>query len=189
MTQQLNYADWQTRQTIQPKSRSRRLVGWVIFIALAVLLLLLLNKSDNQHLQIPLSDFESRLKADRVQHVTIEGDNLVGDFRNAETFPQVSSPVRQFRVILPSGAGQDWRFVQWVLDNRSGAVVDVANNPNLLIDILVPLIPWLLIFAFLWFFVSRQMKNIQAQRPPSPVYIVPPPSGTPPSPPITGAQA
>ena len=33
------------------------------------------------------------------------------------------------------------------------------NNQNLLSTILIPLIPWLLIFAFIWFFVFRQLRN------------------------------
>jgi cell division protease FtsH len=38
-----------------------------------------------------------------------------------------------------------------ILDKRGNAQVSFRNNQNLLLNILVPLIPWLLIFGFIWF--------------------------------------
>jgi hypothetical protein len=35
-------------------------------------------------------------------------------------------------------------------------------NSNSLRDLLVPLIPWLLIFGFIWFFAFRQLRNVGA---------------------------
>src|SRR5207247_1206744 len=37
--------------------------------------------------------------------------------------------------------------------------VKVENNTNLILQVLLPLIPWLLIFGFIWFFVFRQLRN------------------------------
>jgi ATP-dependent Zn protease len=185
MTQQqpVDYASW---QTIQPKPRKRRWIAWILFIGLALIVFALLNKTDTSYTRIPFSEFESRLKNDRVRQVTLEGDNLVGSFRNAETISGVTSAVREFRVMVPPNMNSDWRFVQWLLDNRGAAVVDVDNGSNLLVNILVPLIPWFLIFLFIWYFVFRQLR-IQSQRPPAAVYLVPPPPGTPPAP-ASGVQ-
>src|SRR5215207_9154460 len=63
----------------------RGLFGWVLFIALAVMLFMLLNKGSTQYASIPISEFESRLKQDRVETLTIETDKLLGQFRGEET--------------------------------------------------------------------------------------------------------
>lgn len=70
-----------------------------------------------------------------------------------------------FSVTLPQGVTESWAFVQWVLDNRRDAQVTVDNNSSLLVNILVPLIPWLLIFGFIWFFVFRVLRRVQIQQP------------------------
>jgi len=138
----------------------RGLFGWVLFIALAVLLFMLLNKTSNQYTQIPVSEFESRLVEDKVRKVVVQGDELTGEFRNAETIPSVTGNVTKYRVVYPSGTfangGPQFR---WIMDHKASAVVEAENNQNLLINILVPLIPWLLIFGFIWFLVTRSLRG------------------------------
>jgi cell division protease FtsH len=138
----------------------RGLFGWVLFIALAVLLFMLLNKSSNTHQSIAVSDFESRLVNDQVKKAVIQSDDVVGEFRNPETIPNATTTVTKFRATYPAGTfnngGPQFR---WIMDNRKNAEVQAENNQNILINILVPLIPWLLIFGFIWFFVFRQLRN------------------------------
>ncbi|HEX8521641.1 MAG TPA: ATP-dependent zinc metalloprotease FtsH [Tepidisphaeraceae bacterium] len=138
----------------------RGLFGWVLFIALAVLLFMLLNKSTNTHYSIPVSDFESRLVEDRVKKISVQNDDITGEFRNPETIPGAPNPVTRFKVTYPAGTfGNGGPQFRWIMENRKTAEVQAENNQNLLINILVPLIPWLLIFGFIWFFVFRQLRN------------------------------
>src|SRR5436190_24063271 len=62
----------------------RGLFGWVLFVALAVMLFMLLNKSQTQYARIALSDFWSRLEGDKVATLTIEQDKVLGEFRELE---------------------------------------------------------------------------------------------------------
>jgi ATP-dependent Zn protease len=56
--------------------------------------------------------------------------------------------------------GSNWDFVRWLLENSRGtATVEIRNANNVLVNILLPLIPWLLIFGFIWFFVFRQLRK------------------------------
>jgi len=139
----------------------RGLFGWVLFIALAILLFMLLNKTSQQHSLIPVSDFESRLMDDKVRKLTVQSDDVLGEFRNPESIPGIATgPVTRFRVTYPAGtfSSSSTQF-RWIMDNRRTAEVTAENNNNLVINILVPLIPWLLIFGFIWFFVFRQLRN------------------------------
>src|SRR3954467_12445647 len=62
----------------------RGFFGWFLFIALAVMLFMLLNKNSTSYATIPLSEFVSRLKADKVSNLTIDGDKITGEFRETE---------------------------------------------------------------------------------------------------------
>ena len=165
--------------------------GWVLFIGLAIMLFMLLNKGSSQYALISIDEFTSRLKNDRVAVVTVETDRVFGEFRQDD---EVSSGerVRRFQVQLPAGTTQNWTFMQWLLDNRHNAMVRVENNPHWLFEVIIPLIPWLLIFGFIWFFVFRTLRKAQFDpNAPRPVYIVPPPQGqaplAPPPPLVTSA--
>ncbi|MEA2708125.1 MAG: cell division protease FtsH [Phycisphaerales bacterium] len=139
----------------------RGLFGWVLFVALAVMLFMLLNKSSTQYASIPLSEFYSRLKDDKVKTLTIESDKILGEFRTEEVIPvnEKSERVVKFQTALPAGANNTWELTRDVLDNRKNAEVKIENSPNWLLQVIIPLIPWLLIFAFIWFFVFRQLRN------------------------------
>ncbi len=45
------------------------------------------------------------------------------------------------------------------MKNRGDTKVDAENSSNLVTTILLPLVPWLLIFGFIWFFLFRQLRN------------------------------
>ena len=159
---------------------NKNLFGWVLFIALAVMMFMLLNKGQTQYAAITIDEFESRLKNDRVRMVTVETDKLLGEFTNDETIGDRGERIKKFYVPLPANAAADWDLMRWLLDNRRNATIRVENNPNWLLQVMIPLIPWLLIFGFLWFFVFRKMRSAQtAEIKPWPVYIVAPPNTSP----------
>lgn len=154
----------------------RKLMGWVVFVGLAIVIFFTLNaKPATGHL-VSLSAFTEQLKDDNVADVIVDKDVLRGKF--ATSVPLGNAKVVEYRVELPPGTSQSWPFLQWLLQNGKSANVRVETTQNLAVDLLLPLIPWLLIFAFIWFFVFRQLRtqvrNQQAHPKPLPVYIVPP---------------
>ncbi|HYO09976.1 MAG TPA: ATP-dependent zinc metalloprotease FtsH [Tepidisphaeraceae bacterium] len=137
----------------------RGLFGWVLFIALAVMLFMLLNKNQAQYAPVALSDFYSQLEQDHVATLTIEGDKVLGEFRVEQGVGPKGEKVGKFQTDLPTGTASSYDFVKDVLAKRGSAKVTVENNQNLLLQFILPLIPWLLIFGFIWFFVFRQLRN------------------------------
>src|SRR5438045_4143035 len=78
------------------------LFGWVLIIALGVLLIMLISKSSNTYRQIAISDFESKLvDGDNVKKVSIALDEVTGEFRSPQTIPGDPTPVTKFRVTYP----------------------------------------------------------------------------------------
>jgi ATP-dependent Zn protease len=155
-----------------PRSFGKGIVGWVMFIGLIVLLFVVLRREQGPAYHLPLSEFSRELNSGNVRTVSIESDELIGDFVNP---PPYVNGAGHFRTTLPANMASDWNFVHWMLDNRGNAVVKVNNNNSLLLQFVVPLIPWLLIFLFVWFFIFRQLRrNATQPARPAPVYIVNP---------------
>ncbi len=138
----------------------RGLFGWILFIGLVVMLVALFQMKSKTYTPISLSEFRRTLAEDKIQTVTIDGDELNGQFRSAEPIAGVvGQTVTLFKSPVPQGNASNWEFTQWLLDHAKNAEVKVENNQNLLINLLVPFVPWLLIFGFIWFFVFRQLRN------------------------------
>jgi ATP-dependent Zn protease len=160
-----------------PAKSGRRLFGWVLFIGLAVMLFIVLQSNKKTSSEIPLSEFTTQLSNGNVSVVVVDGDTLRGHLIKPVAIASNASAVSAFRTELPPTTSQSWAFIQWLMDHRQDAEVRVENNPNLLVNLLLPLVPWLLIFLFIWYFVFRQLRNAnrqQVQPKPTPVYIVNP---------------
>jgi ATP-dependent Zn protease len=170
----VNYA---TPGAVPPKPKARGLFGWVLFIGLAVMLFLVLQTKQSNAVDVPLSTFLDQLSVGNVKEVIIDGDTLRGVVSPPRQIGNAAG-VSRIRAELPPTTSQSWAFIQWLNDHSQGATIRVENNQNLMVNLLLPVIPWLLIFAFLWFFIFRQLRQAATQRQqpprPAPVYIVNP---------------
>src|SRR4051794_8865723 len=153
----------------------RGLVGWVLFVALAIMLFMLLKNQGKTYTTIPFNEFNTRLapdrppvaggaaaekpgsQADKIESLRLEGDDLFGKFVKAEEIPE-KGPVTYFKVVLPPGSAT-YEMLKDISQRVGLAKFEVEPSNSLIINILLPLIPWLLIFGFIWFFVFRQLRN------------------------------
>jgi ATP-dependent Zn protease len=147
-------------QTPAPPPRRLRLggsFGWVLLIGIAVMLFMLLSTKNRTYKTLPLSEFKARLEAKEVESASIEGDEIAGTLANGPAGVE-------FRTPLPPGLSGNWDFIRWLLE-RAGphTVVQVRSQNNYVVNILLPLIPWVLIFGFIWFFVFRQLRRAGGQ--------------------------
>jgi cell division protease FtsH len=157
-----------------PRRFTKGVFGWVLFIGLAVMIFIVLQGNRQPSFEIPLSELTTELSNGNVREVVIDGDTLRGHFVKPPASRPSASAAMAFRVELPPTTGQSWSFLQWLLDHRMDAEVRVENNPNLLVNLLLPLVPWILVFGFIWFFVFRQLRKASTQPKPMPVYIIDP---------------
>ena len=129
----------------------RGVLGWVLFIGLSVMLFFLLSSKQGPYRTLPLSAFVQRLETGQISSIVLDGDEISG----------TTAAGGGYRTTLPPGMSGNWQFVQWLIETGRGAsaVVEVRSQNNLLANIVVPLIPWLLIFSFIWFFVFRQLRK------------------------------
>src|SRR5688572_27019368 len=102
----------------------KKYLGLLIFLVLAFLLLPTVKTRPAGEFAMPLSVFEAELAADNVERVDVEGDALVGKLRTQRTIE--NQPVLTFRTALPPGTTAGWNFMEWLLENRRNATVNVG---------------------------------------------------------------
>jgi cell division protease FtsH len=155
----------------QPKSRrnsavakpglpfGRGLFGWVLLVALLILVIIFLGKRQSTYVQLNLSDVLPKLEKDKIAKLTIESDDIIGEFREPTSIPNIKDPVTSFRTEIPSGTAGWPNFTEYLYKNRGTATISIDNHDGYLLQFLAPLIPWVLIFGCVWFFVFRQLRN------------------------------
>lgn len=150
-----------------PVRRSRGLIGWLIFVGLAVVLFAFLRQSRPQINTISLSDFYAQMKSGNVATVAIDEDTVEGRFRTPANVG--STPILKFRTYMPPGS--TGFLTQMLLESSPPIIVETEPTNGFVSNFLLPFIPWILILGFIWFIVSR---NSRRERPPMPVIIVNP---------------
>ena len=157
-----------------PYSGKRRRYGCFIASLIAIVLVVLffagITHRSPAMPTVPFSVFYAQVKADNISRIVIDGDEVAGQFRGVVRTNGMT--VASFQTYLPSGIGSNWSFVQWL--EETGPSMELKAEPanNLLTSFILPMIPWLLILAFIWFVVFRQLRN--ARKTPMPVVVVSP---------------
>jgi cell division protease FtsH len=138
----------------------RGLLGWVLLIALAIMVLILFNRQRATYTSISLDEFLTRLDQGKVKALTSETDEITGEFVDKESIKDIKDPVEYFRTPVPSNWNDFTAYVyQHGNNGKVSTKIDVDPQNNLILQFVLPLIPWLLIFGFVWFFVFRQLRN------------------------------
>jgi len=137
----------------------RSLLGWVLVVALAIMLVMLLREQQGPK-RVPLSTVWTELSHGNIETIVIEGDDISGKFHNPINF-EGDSKVLAYKSSVPAGAASTWEFTKSLLDasKNSSTIISAENNQNLLLQMLVPMIPWLLIIFCIYFFVFRQLRS------------------------------
>jgi cell division protease FtsH len=134
----------------------RGIFGWVLFIGLAIMLFVLLKNQQVGTMDMSWSDLKEKLANSSIKSLKIESDQISGEFNTPQasggmTYTKFATPVQQNMV--------DFNMLQWVTDHRGIADVKISNSQNLILQVVLPFVPWLLIFGFVWFFIFRQLRN------------------------------
>ncbi len=144
--------------SIQPRRKFPGIAGWLLLVGVAVIAFLMFRGPSQTQTAIAMSDFDMLLRSGSIRLITVSPDGVSGELSASTTLPN-GTAVTEFRAQLPTGMGASFEFMQYLLSNRGRATIRVDNAQNLALQILLPLAPWVLIFAFIWFFVFRNLRN------------------------------
>jgi len=136
----------------------RGLLGWLLFVAVAALLFVWLKQQSPGSTTISLNAFWQQVEHTNIEKMVVDADEVQGKLKVEQLIN--GQHVTSFKTNLPGGTSQNWQFTKDLLD-KTGATTDIRAEPtnNILVNFILPFIPWLLILAFIWFFVFRQLRN------------------------------
>ncbi|HOB76071.1 MAG TPA: ATP-dependent zinc metalloprotease FtsH [Phycisphaerae bacterium] len=135
---------------------SRGVLGWVVFILFSLMLVMVVMQNLNKEQVFRYDEFLAHLDDGQIKRVVIREDAIVGELKGPA---QSQGQNLNFKVELLPGSN----FDRGVLANKlyeKGVEVRFDNSSNYLINILISFIPWLLVFAFIWFIVLRQLRGV-----------------------------
>ncbi len=143
-----------------PMSRMPRgMLGWMMFFGMAMLLFLLLQQSIQQPNKITVNQLHAYLAREQVEKVTIGTSAITGTLKPDANDPEMN---RQFEVsVLPQLLG-DMDFYKSIglADEAGKWVVEIEQTAerSVFYQMLIGMLPWLLVFGVLWFFLFRQLR-------------------------------
>ncbi|HEX8323292.1 MAG TPA: ATP-dependent zinc metalloprotease FtsH [Tepidisphaeraceae bacterium] len=142
----------------------RGVFGWVLFIGVAILLFLYLNNQGKQLVDIKFGKFYEHLDNNNIKDVKIVGDEVIGTLRKAEPSAGEGQPgYDRFRTSFPVMTTSDPGWQRNILYKPDGTrrtlEASNENQNNLLLSILIPFVPWVIVFVVIWFIFIRQLRN------------------------------
>jgi cell division protease FtsH len=141
---------------------NRGLIWWVVGIGMAVVTVMLLQQNANKYKEISLTEFQHDLAATTplIKHIDISGDDIDGIFLKDTPIKNGSDHTVYFTTSVPTGTFQNGStYLLWVMDHAGSTEVAVKNTQNLLLNILLPVVPWLLLCVVIYFVLFRQIRN------------------------------
>ena len=142
----------------------RGLVGWVAFIGMAVLLVVVLMKKHSNN-TISISELMTQLENGNIKELVLDGDSVSGEFFNGTAIAGASTKQTKYQCELSAGTAP-WDFITSVREANAKntniankANIKAENNNTAVSSILTNLLPWVLIIGALYFFVFRHLRN------------------------------
>ena len=142
----------------------RGVFGWVLFIAVAIVLFLYLNQQGRSVQDIDMRAFYEKLDGNQIQDLRIVGEEVQGTLRKEEPATPDGRPgYQKFRTTFPIGTTSYPEWQNKVLYGADGKLrlskVNNENQNNLLLNVLIPFVPWVIVFVVIWFIFIRQLRN------------------------------
>jgi len=132
------------------------MMSWLALVGLALVLVALLRENMQPTEKITITEFQKLVESKSIDKLTIKEDGVLEGSRIApeEGLPESSV---QFRVQYPPRVIDDG-FVSRMVDSLPDGEVD-SKRPSQFMLVLAAMLPWILIFGFIWFFILRQMRG------------------------------
>ena len=138
----------------------RNIFSWLILLGVAMLLVGVL--SDNMQPSKPLSitEFEQLVADKQITKLVIREDGTIEGLKLVPevTAPGAVPPPDRFTVLYPREA-IDSEFVNRLVTELKGVADVKAEKPSQFLLIVLSMLPYILIFGVIWFFIFRQIRG------------------------------
>jgi cell division protease FtsH len=140
-----------------PVRMSRGIMSWVLVIGVALILIVMLQRSMDQTKKITITEFETYMRNGQVAKLSAKEGTVMGELKTP--FPDAET--KQFRFSYEVATDMKG-FREWIADlEPAGASVkwDYERGTNLFTTILLSMLPWIVVFGLIWFFLFRQLRQ------------------------------
>jgi cell division protease FtsH len=144
---------------------SRSMLGWILILAIAVLIFVMFHQEKGPD-QVAYSDFRAKVESGQLTQITIKEDGgyytLIGSLdptKSGTPVTQNGAPSKVMTRVPPTaldGPGF-WAFTE--LAKRNNVKIDYTPSSNLFLTLVLNILPYVLIFLFIWFFFLRQIRS------------------------------
>jgi len=140
-----------------PRMRmSRGVMSWIGFVLVALMIAIVINSEYTPTYQITVDKFYQELGDGKYKSVTVSDDKIIGSYKEP---PNIGNKKNVTRFTLAMKVNDPAEFTRELVEKfPNSAEIKYENSNPMLISMLIQLIPWLLIFGFIWFFVLRQIR-------------------------------
>ncbi|MFH1745706.1 MAG: ATP-dependent zinc metalloprotease FtsH [Planctomycetota bacterium] len=142
-----------------PVRMSRGTFSWLIIFSLAIMLLIMFSRNMGSGNKIDIDEFWNYIRNGKVKELVARDDMLTGTFHEPQ--PNLPEQSDAFECRYPGLRENFDRFEEKLLATAKGQPIKYRYEPsnNLLVNLLISTIPWLLLIAVVWFLLFRQLRQ------------------------------
>ena len=139
---------------------SRNIFSWLILLGVAMLLVGVLSENMSPSKPISITEFEQMVADKQIKKLVIREDGTIEGLRATSEVatPGEPSPADGFTVLYPREA-IDSEFVKRLVTELKGVAEVKAEKPSQFLLIVLSMLPYILIFGVIWFFIFRQIRG------------------------------
>ncbi len=146
-----------------PVRMSRGLFSWIVIVGLGLMFFVMLSQSMNKVHKLSISEFWTHIENGDIAKVVVKENAITGEFR-PDRIPANVTPETKLFECEYLGVVQKIEEIRKEVEAksaRSAKPVDFGSQAsnNLFVNILLSIIPWLLLFAIIWFLLFRQLRQ------------------------------
>ena len=136
---------------------SRTLMSWFVLLALAMVLLSIVKREIEPTKEISTSRFMELVENKQIAKLSIdERGTITGEVvKDVQLDP--AHETQNFQLHFPPKA-TDLAFVKFLRESMPEAEIKFVQQSQFVM-VLLTMLPWLLIFGVIWFFILRQMRG------------------------------
>ncbi len=147
-----------------PVRISRNIFSWIIIFGLALILVFMLNQSMNKPREISWNQLEVHLGNGDVEIAVLKTDAIEGKLKPGRAASNNGVENDRYRCLF-IGLQEQSVEVLAMIDKARGdhpLEIEFEQSNYLLTNILLSMIPWLLLFGIIYFFLFRQLRQTGA---------------------------
>ena len=145
-----------------PPRMSRGAFSWILILGLGLMLLVLFQRNMSSEHEISNTHFKTLLGNGDVSRIEIRDEGTIV-VRLKEPKPLTDPPTAVVRVKRP-GVVENYQEFEKLVEETAPNRVEIVDkhNTSVLFAVLIQTIPWLLLFALIWFLLFRQLRQTGA---------------------------